>query len=111
MSESVGKTASRTSFSKRLAPLADALSEVHMTARRVAREASDKELIALASACRKPTGTNCWWATYQAAEIQAEAVWEEQKLRKEMRRLARRASGNAASQQSDPTSDRAGSDA
>ena len=80
-------SAERIVWRDRLKPFAEHIYEIN----KKIFDATDKDLRALAKACRRVTGTNCGWAEYLIAPILTDLVKGELGRRRLSRKAAKKA--------------------
>lgn len=58
----------RPNWKTRLEPFAQKLAAMQNDIAAMLSSQDDKEIKKIISACRRPTETNCWWATFRIAD-------------------------------------------
>jgi hypothetical protein len=67
-------TENTPAWKTRLQPFAETYARLVRDIEVVARECDDDELATLAHQATEPTPVNCWWATYEVAQLVADRV-------------------------------------
>ena len=67
----------RSTWKTRLEPYAERVGALHGDLATLARESSDEELQDWLDTTKRATATNCWWATFEAADLIAKAMKQE----------------------------------